>query len=303
MPNAKFPVELVEAELLDPGCWKDAVSGCSYILHVASPFPPPSERIQDENTLIKPAVEGVKNVLNACAEVGGVKRVVLTSSMAAIAPGNVRRPEPLDESCWADLEKCWAYEKSKNLAEKAAWDFVAGLPEDKIFELSVINPGFVIGPLLVTTQATSGVIIKTFMHKEMPVVPRIGMGMVDVKDVALAHIKAMTLPEAAGKRHILAIPATFIDLTTALDREFKSQGYNIPTRVAPNFLMRIAGCFDDQAKATLPYVGRMWNINNDRMTKMLGIQPSDVQEAAVSMAYSLIERGIVKRTRKYQGRN
>ena len=303
VPDAKYPVELVEAELLNADSWKDAVRGCSYVLHVASPFPPASTNIQDENTVITPAVEGVKNVLNACAEVGGVKRVVLTSSMFSIAAGNIDKPSPLDECLWADIEACrGAYEKSKLLAEKAAWDLLKDLPEEKKFELAVINPGFVLGPLLINKTCASAEVVKTFMHKEFPMVPKVGMAMIDVRDVALAHIKAMTLPEAAGNRHIIAIPMAFIDIAVALDGEFKCQGYSVPTKSAPNFFMRVASWFDEGAKFILPQVGKTWRIDNSRMTEVLGIEPNDVQQAVVAMAYTLIEAGIVKRTRKYHGK-
>ena len=300
IPDPKFPVELVEAELQNKDCWKNAVQGCTYVLHVASPFPATTPR--DEDELIKPAVEGVKNVLEACAEVGGIKRVVLTSSIVAIAQGHVDRPEPIDESCWSKLEACPAYEKSKTLAEKAAWDFIKDLPEEKKFELAVINPGFILGPLILKTPGTSAITVRSFMHKEMPMIPQVGTCMTDVRDVALGHIKAMTVPEAAGNRHIVGVPHTMIQLAEALDKEFRSQGYNVPRRVAPNFLIRFSSCFSAQARTTLPYLGKHLKINNDRMIKVLGIEPSDISKAVVAMAYSLVEAGIVKRTPQYHGR-
>ena len=179
---------------------------------------------------------------------------------------------------------------------------ISYLPEEKKFELAVINPGLVLGPLILKTPGTSATTVRSFMHKEMPMIPQIGMGMIDVRDVALGHIKGMTVPEATGNRHIMGIPHTLIELAEALDKEFRSQGYNVPTRVAPNFFIRLYSWFDAQAKITLPYLGKPWRVNNDHMIKVLGIEPSDISEAVVTMAYSLIEAGIVKKTPHYHGK-
>ena len=142
----------MEIDLESEECWKDAVKDCSYVLHVASPVP--KEAPKDENETIKPVVDGVKNVLSACAEVGGIKRVVLISSLAAIFPGHVDQPEPINESHWADLEVCGAYGKSKTLAKQAAWDYMKNLPEEKKFELAVIDPGYIIGPAILNIEST-----------------------------------------------------------------------------------------------------------------------------------------------------
>ena len=126
-------------------------------------------------------------------------------------------------------------------------------------------------------------------------IPQIGMGMIDEREVVLGHIKAMAVPEAARNRQIMGIPHTLIELAEALDKEFRSQGYNVPIRVAPNFFIRLYSWFDAQEKTTLPYLGKPRGVNNDRMIKVLGIEPSDISEAVVTMAYSLIKAGIVKK--------
>ena len=134
-------------------------------------------------------------------------------------------------------------------------------------------------------------------------VPDIAIGCTDVRDVALAHITAMTLPEAAGNRHILASHRTFHDIALTVNDEFESQGYNVPTTRAPKFLVWILSWFDPQLTLILPGVGKTnWKLSNDRMVKVLGIEPRDTKEAAISMGYSLIELGIVKKTAKYRGR-
>ena len=279
-----------------------AVKDCSYVLHIDSPVP--AEEPRNENEIITPAVDGVINVLSACAEVGGIKRVVLTSSLAAITPGHTDQQELIDESFWADLKACAAYEKSKTLAERAAWDYVKNLPEDKRFELAVINPGVIVGPVIVNIESAAITFTKKILNRDFPMVPDLNAGCINVRDVALAHITAMTLPEAAGHRHILALPLTFHNIALMLNDEFESQGYNIPTRKAPKFLVWLLSWFDPQAKVLLPYVDKTdWKMSNDRMVRVLGIEPRDLKEAVVSMGYSIIEAGMVKKTAKYHGRS
>src|SRR6266404_1605076 len=148
-------LELVEADLTADRGWRDAATGCTYVQHVASPFP--AEVPKDEMDLIRPAVDGAKRVLQASADSGTVKRVVMTSSVAAVAFGHKDGNGAVrTEADWSIAENCDAYPKSKTLAERAAWDFVAALPTEQRFELAVINPGFVLGPLLNADQGTSG---------------------------------------------------------------------------------------------------------------------------------------------------
>lgn len=194
-------LSLVEADLTADAGWAEAVRNCTYVLHVASPFP--LVQPDDEDDLIRPAREGALRVLKAAAE-AGVKRTVLTSSVAAVSAGHDKSGgRVFDESDWSDLEKpnVSAYEKSKTLAERAAWDFIA-TPDARGMELAVINPGAVLGPALSADTSSSLEIVRQLMSRALPACPHIGFPIVDVRDVASAHLAAMTRPDAAGKRFI-----------------------------------------------------------------------------------------------------
>ncbi|GFO29722.1 NADPH-dependent aldehyde reductase ari1-like isoform x2, partial [Plakobranchus ocellatus] len=194
-PNAKFKLELVEADLTKDETWLDAVEGCTYIHHVASPFP--LEDVNRDEEIIGPAIQGTLGVMKAAAKTGMVKRIVLTSSSSAVGfvGGN---KDPRTEKDWTNINDkgISAYPKSKVLAEKAAWEFVANLPENEKFELAVINPVFILGPVLQGSGGTSFEIIQQILMKEVPVVPHFNLGVCDVRDVAEAHLRCMTLPEA-----------------------------------------------------------------------------------------------------------
>ena len=198
-------VEFVQADLLDPASLTTAIAGSTHVIHTASPFV--IDEPNDPNVLIRPAVGGTVAVLEA-AKAAAVQRVSITSSMASICSMDaVDKPDVFDESHWSDTN--WqgmsAYEKSKTLAERAAWDFVAAQPENERIELTVINPTFIIGPTLIPGDFSSGKIISMFMNDNMPGgCPRIKMGTVDVRDVAKAHVNAIKSNEAQGKRFILA---------------------------------------------------------------------------------------------------
>ena len=291
VPDAKYPLKLVQADLLDEGSWKGAVEGCMYVLHVASPFSLATPKHEDE--FIKPAVDGTLNILKACKEVGSVKRVVLTSSIAAIYIGNLKKE--LDEGDWSDVKKANAYDKSKCLAEKAAWDFVKELPDESKFELVTINPGFIVGPLLTKKECASSKVIKRLLLREMPAVPDFRAAMIDVRDVAEAHVKSITNPEAAGNRHILSAGShaySFLQLANILAREFNSKGFNVPTRKVPKPFLWLFSWFDKDLKAAYPTVGTTWNMNIDRMKNVLGIEGRDINEATVAMAQSMIDLGM-----------
>ena len=292
VPDAKFKLELVEAaDLLDERSWKNVVGGCTYVLHVASPCSLETPIHEDE--FIKPAVDGTLNVLKACKEMGGVKRVVITSSIAAIYIGNLNKE--LDEGDWSDVKQADAYSKSKILAEKAAWDFVKELPDESKFELVTINPGFIVGPLLMKKESASSKVIKRLLLREMPAVPDFCAAMVDVRDVAEAHVKSITNPDAAGNRHILSAGShaySFLQLADILAEEFNSKGFNVPTRRVPKPFLWLFSWFDKDLKASYPCIGTTWNMNINRMKNVLGIEGRDISEGTVAMAQSMIDLGM-----------
>uniref|UniRef100_A0A4D5R9U3 Cinnamoyl-CoA reductase 1 n=1 Tax=Scolopendra viridis TaxID=118503 RepID=A0A4D5R9U3_SCOVI len=303
-PDAKHPLELVEANLLDPGSWKDAVKGCTYVMHVASPFP--MGHVENEDDVIKPAVEGTKNVLQKCAEAGTVRKVVLTSSVVAVHGEDEIEPgKAYTEEDWTNCESktVGAYSKSKTLAEKAAWDFVKNLEGSEKFELSVINPMLILGPVLNVTSGTSVEVMKRFMENQMTALPQVGLVICDVRDVALAHLRAMTIPEAANHRHLIYSANMWLkEVADILAKEFRPQGYTIPTMHCPYFVLWLASFFNKTAKSYLSRVGRQLKIDNTRMRTVLKIEPRDVSSTLNDMVYSLIDHGIIKKTDKYRGK-
>ncbi|XP_046852900.1 phenylacetaldehyde reductase-like [Xenia sp. Carnegie-2017] len=302
-PEAKYPLELVQADLLNADSWSSAVKDCDYVIHVASPFPNTTPKTEDE--ILKPAVEGTTNVLEACAKSSTIKRVVLTSSLVAIFKGNQDKGHMLTEKNWAVLESCQPYEKSKLLAEQAAWDIVKHLPDKEQFELVTINPGLVIGPVFPGAGfSTSMEIPKHLLQKEMLMLPKIQLPLCDVRDVATAHIKCLALPGADGNRFIVTAGSMWIrEFAQTLKREFKPQGYSIPTKYCPKLCLVMISIFDRSIKPVIPLVGKVVNISNEKMKKELGIVPIEMEKSIIDMAYSLIDEGFIKRTSGYKQSN
>lgn len=287
-------VELVEADLSSDRGWREAVAGCTYVQHVASPFPP--EVPKDENELIGPAVGGATRVLQASAASGTVKRVVMTSSVAAVAFGHTDGNGTVrTEKDWSIAENCDPYPKSKTLAERAAWDLVAKLPTERRFELAVINPGFVLGPLLNADQGTSGELVRKLMMREMPACPEIGFAPVDVRDVATAHRLAMERPEAAGNRYICAGEHLWVqDMAKVLAAEFNPKGYRIPTGRLPYFLMWIIARFDKAVRLALTFVGRKELVSHAKAERELGWTMRPIRDTILDTGRTMIEQGVVQ---------
>lgn len=305
-PEAEHKLELVEADLTKPESWEAAVKDVKNVIHVASPFPAQSPK--DENEIVQPAVEGTQAVLKACVQAKSVKRVVITSSCVAVGWGPAAlAADPnkvFTEEDWTDPEKLDAYGKSKTLAEKAAWDYVKELPDEDKIELAVINPAYVMGPVINGSQCTSLEIVKRLLEREKPFCAKLNFAVVDVRDVAAAHIKAMTLEEAAGKRHLIVNQNIWMkEIAQILAKEFKPQGYNVPTANCPNPILWMTSLFDRTIKMILPNIGKVYKFDNSRMKDVLGITPKEIKETLLDMAYSLIEVGLVKKTKKYKGPN
>ncbi len=310
MPNAKYPLELVEADLNDKDCWGPAVDGCSYVFQVASHAPPDCEHegSVDEDNLIARELDGVVNVLTACAESGSVvKRVVMTSSVAAISSGmggNPGRPDDYEytEEDWSDEESCPPFEKSKLKAERAAWDFVNKL-ENKKFEFVVVNPSFIQGPLLsAASGAISIALAKLLLERLMPAVPNVCVGIVDVRDVVAGEMAAMFSSDAAGKRFILNGGTTnFRDFAVTVQEEFQTQGYNVPTSAIPKFILWGLKFFVPAIKAAYPGINKSTSWSNERMKSELGVTPRPIKQAIIDTCYSIIELGLVAKAPGYLG--
>ena len=283
----------VQADLLDDAGWAEAVRGCDFVLHVASPFP--MEAPKNENDLIRPAKEGTLRVLRAAAE-NGVKRVVLTSSVAAIAAGHPDCNTHFDESDWSlpDSPTIDPYPKSKTLAESAAWDFMKNLPQGHPLELAVINPGYVLGPLPDTHQRTSGELIQQLMGGKLPGLARVQFSAVDVRDVAAAHLAAMIIPEAAGQRFACVNEQFWLyQAAEILKKHFSARGYKIPTMILPSWLVRVVAIFLPAARAVVNTIDRETFIDSTLIRKTLQWKPRSLEQTLVDMAESMIALKLV----------
>jgi len=286
-------LELVEADLLKPDSWDAAVAGCTMVAHVASPFPAAIPK--DPNQLIRPAVEGTLAVLKACAAHKEVKSVVITSSIAAIQSlGKCNKPE-FTEDDWADLKSIPPYNQSKTLAERAAWDFWNTLDKTSRFKLTAINPGFILGPSLISGDFTSGEVIRQFLTDEIFAIPKVNWGIVDVRDVALAHVLALESPKTEGQRYICCGEdhLWFEEIAKILRDEFSKYGYKITDSKVKYCSVKLVSLFNSGAKAILPF----WNKNprfvNKKIKEQLGINFISGKESIIKMGYSLIENGVV----------
>ena len=305
VPDAKYPLRLVEADLTKADSWVKAVARCTYVYHVASPF---IFNVADEAEIVRTAVEGTTNVLQACADAGTVKRVVVTSSVAAISSGFVGDPEkPADyvytEKDWSVEDVCGPYEKSKLKAEQAAWDFVKNLDESKRFELVVVNPAYVQGPLLSASSGEgSKEVCERVVGGKLPAIPDSSLSIVDVRDVASAHIAAMEKSEAAGNRYILSNKILHLrEIAEIVRNEFGPQGYKIGSMNMPKPLVWVGKIFIPSLRGVYRSLGKRILYSNERMVSDLGIQPRPVEESLIDLCYSLIDLGLVKKTRGYLG--
>lgn len=244
---------------------------------------------------MRPAVDGTLRVLRAAAASPGVKRVVITSSIAAIAYGHDKPPgRPFTEEDWSVAESCQAYPKSKTLAEKAAWDFVRALPADRGLEVATVNPGFIAGPLMGPEIGTSGEVVGRLMRRELPACPELGWACVDVRDVAIAHRLASEKAGAAGQRFIAAGDHLWMqDISRILAAEFGPKGYRPPTGKLPYPLLWLASRFDQSLRLVLPSIGKKETITNAKAASLLGWKPRPARDTFVDMARSMIEKGLI----------
>jgi dihydroflavonol-4-reductase len=272
-------LRFAEADLLSDAGWDEAMKGCTFVMHVASPFAMAEPK--DENELIAPAVEGTRRVI-AAAQRAGVKRLVLTSSTFALIAG--KESGKYGPDSWSDVEaNIGAYAKSKTLAERAAWK----ANEGGAMELVVIAPGGVFGPSLGAKLEGQSVAMMTDMIAgKVPMIPDVAMGMVDVRDVARLHVKALTAPGAAGKRFIAAT-AEPVEMAT-IARVLRGAGYSkAPSRRAPSFLLRFMGLFDRNARGMAPFLGKKAAFDNRATFDLLDWKPTPIETSFQEMAKQL----------------
>ena len=278
-------------ELTADAGWDAAANGCDYMLHVASPVVAAEPRNADE--LIVPARDGTRRAVGAALK-AGVKRIVLTSSVAAASPRAGAGERVTDESVWTDLDdpRVGAYARSKTLAERAAWDLVdtsAGATT-----LATVNPALVVGPVLSRDFSASVQVVERLLSGKVPGLPRLGFSFVDVRDVADLHVRAMMAPEAAGQRFIAARDfAWMADLAALLRASLGDAASKVPTRRIPDFVLKLAAVFDRSLASVTPRLGERRAFSSAKAQRVLGWQPRPVEEAVLDCARSLIATGAV----------
>ena len=277
-------LEFCKLDLLEDDGWEDAMLDCDYLMHVASPFV--IEDPKDENELIKPAKEGTLRALNA-AKKAGIKRVVLTSSVAAVNSHMMSGTS--DHTTWTDINSKYVtpYQKSKTIAEKAAWDFYNNQDSNNKMELTVINPGGVMGPQLGNDLGgASTQIVSQLISGKFPMIPALSFPFIDVRDVAILHLKAMTTPEADGKRFIAAHsePTWMYQVAEVLS----AAGYEkIKLKKAPSFMLKLIGLFDNKTKSLVPMLDKYVPCDNSQTVKILNWEPMPWEQAFIEHAKSI----------------
>ncbi len=291
--DAGDALRFVAADLTKDEGWAEAAAGATFVLHVASPFP--LEIPDHEDDLIVPARDGALRVLRAARD-AGVQRVVLTSSFAAVGYGHPRTSRLFTEEDWTDVNGpgVTPYVKSKTLAEQAAWRFVED--EGGGLELATINPVGVFGPVLGKDFASSVEIVRRIVDGALPGYPNLSLQAVDVRDVASAHLLAMTNPAAKGQRFLATADGVFTmkELGGVLKSNLGDAGKRVPTRSIPNIGVRIAALFDKPLRQIVPELGDVKEASNAKAREVLGWTPRTKEDAVVATAESLIRLGLVK---------
>uniref|UniRef100_A0A914XAV0 NAD-dependent epimerase/dehydratase domain-containing protein n=1 Tax=Plectus sambesii TaxID=2011161 RepID=A0A914XAV0_9BILA len=295
-------LELVEADLEKADDWPKAVAGCTYILHVASPWP-----IVADESIIKTAVDGTMNVLRAANASPGVKKIVLTSSCSAVNDGYKESGRVFTEEDWTNLENPTVvnYARSKTLAERAAWDYYYNMKDGNRFELTVLNPTLVVGPILSENDTGSLTIIKRFMSLKMPAVPKMQLALVDVRDVAKAHVIAMTSEASNGHRILITAQPSFWfkDIARVLIAEFRHQGYLVSiSHEVPYCLVKFLSYFDPHVASIMDRLNFEVKFDNSKAKNLLHMDFTPPEKALVDMIYSMVEKGVLeKHTKNYSG--
>ena len=287
--NAENRLEICELDLLKDDGWDEAVSGCDYVMHVASPLLDREPKDQDE--IIRPAHEGLMRAIKSSVR-NKVKRFVMTSSFSAIGYGHVK--DVFDESHWTDTtQKIGAYNKSKAIAEKAMWDYLDSLKDEEKIEAVAINPTLVIGASLSDDVGTSNIFLQKMLDGSYPVVPKVHFGYVTVKDTAKAHVAAMTHPHANGKRFILAERCMWL---FEVNKILRKHGYKkAPIRQAPNLLMKFLALFNNEASAIAGFVGKTKYTNSENAKNILNFNFENVEVGILEIAQQLETLGVIKK--------
>jgi nucleoside-diphosphate-sugar epimerase len=282
-------LSVLAADLTSDDGWTEAVAGCDYVLHVASPFPPVQPKDPDE--LIVPAREGTLRVLGAALS-AGVRRTVVTSSVAAIA-GGARVPGPLTEEDWTDLDfpGLSPYVRSKTIAERAAWELAR--EEGAESRLATVNPGAILGPLLSRDASYSLEAIQRLL-KGIPGTPKVGFSFVDARDVADLQIKAMLSPEAGGQRFIAVTEFLWMaEVAAVLRSELGADAAKVPSRGVPDLLVRAMALFDPGIRSITNQLGKKLTYSSEKAETVLGWAPRPLKQTIAETGRSMVDLGAV----------
>jgi len=285
-------IKFFAAELMNDAGWAEAMAGCSHVAHVASPLPSGAPKHEDE--LIVPARDGALRALRF-AKAAGVKRFVMTSSMAAIAYGHGGTKQVFTEADWTNVgsKDAYPYVKSKTIAERAARDWVA--TDGGGIEFCSVNPSLVLGPLLSSDFSTSLELVKKLLEGALPGLPNFGFGLVDVRDVADMHVRCLNLPDMRDERFIASGPFVMIkDIAAILKSGLGVQARKVPTRRMPDWMLKIAALFDPPVRYLVGELGNVRAMDIGHAREKLGWEPRPAEESILDTAKSLIAHGIVK---------
>jgi dihydroflavonol-4-reductase len=280
------------ADLMADAGWAEATAGCSHVAHVASPLPTGIPK--DANELIVPARDGVLRALRA-AKAAGVQRFVMTSSVAAISYGRGRGVHHFTEADWTDLSKpgISPYIQSKTVAERAARDWMAAEGGAMVF--CSICPSVVLGPVWSGDYSASVSVVKMLLNGRMGACPDIGFGVVDVRDVADLHVRALKAPNMAGERFIAS--GRFMKIREVADilrAQLGDQARKVTTRNVPDWMVRVGALFNPLAKAVVGELGSVRNQSPEHAKQVLGWATRPVEQSIVDTARSLLDQGLVK---------
>ncbi|UBM59435.1 aldehyde reductase [Marinilongibacter aquaticus] len=285
-------LSFIEADLVDDKNWNEAVAGCEFVLHVASPTPILNYKHEDE--MIIPAKEGVLRVLKASRD-ANVSRVVLTSAYGAVGMGHLNRTTPYTEKDWSNLNaNLHPYQKSKTIAERAAWDFIK--IEGGNLELSTVNPVGVMGPVLGSDYSHSNQSIRRMLEGEIKACPKLDSCYVDVRDVADLHLLAMTSPKAKGERFLASSgnALSMLDVANILRKNLGDAAHYVPSKEIPNWPIRLAALFNPSLRMVATLLGKYAEVSSEKAQKLLEWSPRSNEEAIVATAKSMLQLGLIK---------
>ncbi|HOY77674.1 MAG TPA: NAD-dependent epimerase/dehydratase family protein [Hyphomonadaceae bacterium] len=264
--------------------WDAAVAGCAYVLHVASPLGQGSEK--DPDALVKPAREGTLRVLRAAVK-AGTKRIVLTSSCGAATPVTMGVNTVTDEETWSDPSKQDPYRRSKTLAEKAAWEFMRA--EGGSTEFTTILPSGVFGPVLSQEGLGSVQFIQRIFDGRLPRIPNVGLNIIDVRDLAVAHVDAMTAPGAAGQRLIVSGDFMWMkDIAAVLKAKLGAQGDKVSTKELPDFVVKLGANFNPALNTLKPLLRRSHRFSSEKARRLIGLKTRPAEDTVIDCARSLL---------------